>query len=92
MGRLIYLSHTKPDIAYAVSVISQFMHAPSERQMNAVNRILRYFKSAPGKGIMFAKNDRLDIKGYTDSDWAGDNTDRRSPAGYFTFVCDNLVT
>ncbi|BBN68766.1 Ankyrin repeat family protein [Prunus dulcis] len=49
VGRLIYLSHTRPDIAYAVSVVSQFMHSPSEDHMNAVLRILRYFKSASGK-------------------------------------------
>ncbi|CAL8114279.1 unnamed protein product [Prunus armeniaca] len=49
VGRLIYLSHTRPDIAYAVSVVSQFMHSPSEDHMNAVLRILRYLKSAPGK-------------------------------------------
>lgn len=39
--RLIYLSHTRPDVAYAVSVVSQFMHNPSERHMEAVVRILR---------------------------------------------------
>ena len=40
VGRLIYLSHTRPDIAYAVSVVSQFMHSPSEDHMNAVLRSL----------------------------------------------------
>ncbi|XP_068663007.1 uncharacterized mitochondrial protein AtMg00810-like [Aristolochia californica] len=49
VGRLIYLSHTKPNVAYAVSVVSQFMHAPSEEHMEAIYRILRYLKSAPGK-------------------------------------------
>ena len=49
VGRLIYLSHTRPDIAYAVSVVSQFMHTPNEEYMNAVYRILRYLKSALGK-------------------------------------------
>lgn len=53
IGRLIYLSHTRPDIAYVVSVVSRFMHAPSERHMNAVVRIIKYLKNAPGKGIMF---------------------------------------
>ncbi|PNX72348.1 pentatricopeptide repeat-containing protein mitochondrial-like, partial [Trifolium pratense] len=47
VGRLIYLAHTRPDIAYAVSVVSQFMHSPSEEHMNAVYRILRYLKNAP---------------------------------------------
>lgn len=41
---------------------------------------------------MFSKNNHLNISGYTDADWAGDNTDRRSTSGYFTFVGGNLVT
>ena len=55
VGRLIYLSHTRPDISYAVSVVSQFMNALSEEHMEAVYRILRYLKSAPGKGLLFSK-------------------------------------
>jgi hypothetical protein len=68
VGKLIYLSHTCPDIAYAVSVVSQFMHNPSEEHMDAVIRILRYLKSSPGKGLMFSKNDHLRVKGYMDAD------------------------
>ena len=68
VGRLIYLSHTRPDIAYAVSVVSQFMHAPSEEHMEAVYRILRYLKSVPGKGLLFSKNGISNIEGYTYSD------------------------
>ena len=49
VGRLIYLSLTRPNIAYAVSVVSQFMHAPSEDHMAAVMRILSYLKGAPCK-------------------------------------------
>ncbi|WJZ97833.1 hypothetical protein VitviT2T_016408 [Vitis vinifera] len=92
VGKLIYLSHTRPDIAYAVSVVSQFMHRPSEGHMDAVMRILRYLKSSPGKGLMFSKNGHLKVVGYTDVDWAGNITDRKSTAGYFTFVGGNLVT
>lgn len=92
VGRLMYLAHTRPDLAYSLSVISQFMHSPSEEHMNAVIRILRYLKSSPGKGIMFTKGDTLSIEGYTDADWAGSITDRRSTAGYLTFVGGNLVT
>ena len=55
VGRLIYLSHTRPDIAYAVSVVSQFMHCPSEEHMKAVYRILKYLKMNPGKGLLFKK-------------------------------------
>ncbi|CAL8165411.1 unnamed protein product [Prunus armeniaca] len=46
VGRLMYLANTRPDIAYAVSVISQFMHSPSVSYRNAVDRILRYLNSA----------------------------------------------
>ena len=92
VGRLIYLSHTRPDIAYAVSVVSQFMHRPSEAHMDAVQRILRYLKSAPGKGLMFSNHGHQEVEGYTDADWAGSVTDRRSTSGYFTFVGGNLVT
>lgn len=92
VGKLIYLSHTRPDIAYAVSLISQYMHNPSEDHMDAALRILRYLKSAPGKGIMFSKNNHLSIEGYTDADWAASVSDRKSTSGYFTFVGGNLVT
>ncbi|XP_061343024.1 uncharacterized protein LOC133289168 [Gastrolobium bilobum] len=92
VGRLIYLSHTRSDIAYAVSVVSRFMHNPSEDHMAAVYRILRYLKGCPGKGMLYSKNNSPEIKGYTDSDWAGDKTTRQSTSGYFTFVEDNLVT
>ncbi|CAL8993798.1 unnamed protein product [Prunus brigantina] len=92
VGRLIYLAHTRPDIAYVVSVVSQFMHSPNVSHRNAVDRILRYLKLAPGKGLMFSKNRDLEVVGYTDADWAGSITDRRSTSGYFTFVGGNLVT
>ncbi|BBH02936.1 aldose 1-epimerase family protein [Prunus dulcis] len=92
VGRLTYLSHTRPDIGYAVSVVSQFMHSPSEDHMNAVLQILRYLKSTPGKGLMFSKHGHLNIDGYLDADWAGNVTDRKSTSGYFTFVEGNLVT
>ncbi|CAL9022009.1 unnamed protein product, partial [Prunus brigantina] len=92
VGRLIYLSLTRPDIAYVVSVASQFMHSPSEDHMAAVMRIMSYLKSAPGRGLLFKKNGHLDLEGYTDADYAGNITDRRSTSGYFTFVGGNLVT
>ena len=93
VGRLIYLTHTRPDVAYAVSVVSQFMHNPSVDHMDAVVRILRYLKSAPGRGVMFSKHSSiLEVCGFTDADWAGNITDRRSTSGYFTFVGGNLVT
>jgi len=92
VGRLIYLSHTRPDIAYAVSVVSQFMHEPYEEHLEAVHRILRYLKGTPGKGLFFGRNESRKIEAFTDADWAGSASDRRSTSGYCTFVWGNLVT
>ena len=92
VGRLIYLSHTRPDIGFSVSVISQFMNNPTEEHMEAALRVLRYLKSTPGKGLIFKKNSNRGIEVFTDADWAGSIMDRRSTSGYCTFVWGNLVT
>ena len=90
VGKLIYLSHTRPDITYVVSLVSQFMHNPSKDHMNVVIRILRYLKSSPGRGLMFRKHGHLNVEGYSDADWAGSSY-RKSTSRYFTFVGGNLV-
>ncbi|KAJ9542010.1 LOW QUALITY PROTEIN: hypothetical protein OSB04_028516 [Centaurea solstitialis] len=92
VGKLIYLSHTRPDIAYAVGVVSRFMHQPQKSHMEAVLRIVRYLKGTAGHGILFKPNGHLETQLYTDADWAGDKNSSRSTAGYFTLVGGNLVT
>lgn len=68
VGKLIYLSLTRPDIAYSVSVVSQYMHSPTKRHLEAVQQILRYLKGTPGKGLLFRKTDRRDVVGFADAD------------------------
>jgi hypothetical protein len=68
VDRLIYLSHTRPDISFAVSIVSRYMHDLRKCHMDAVYQILRYLKNAPGKGLIFKKNGYLNIEGYCDSD------------------------
>ncbi|KAH9684421.1 reverse transcriptase Ty1/copia-type domain-containing protein [Citrus sinensis] len=92
VGRLIYLSHTRLDIAFAVSLVSQFMHAPKEAHLVAVNRILQYLKSTPGKGLYFEKGEKRNVEAFVDADWAGNIMDRKSTTGYCTKVWGNLVT
>lgn len=92
VGRLIYLSHTRPDIAFAVSMVSQFMHSPNQGHFDAVYRILRYLKGTPGKGILYEDRGHLQVEVFTDADWAGSVVDRRSTSGYCTYVGGNLVT
>ncbi|EXB92388.1 hypothetical protein L484_021372 [Morus notabilis] len=92
VGKLIYLLHTRLDIAFAVSMVSQFMHAPGQVHFDAAYRILRYLKGTLGKGLMFRRQNDLQIEVYTDADWAGSPTDRRSTSGYCTFIRGNLAT
>ncbi|XP_043697021.1 mediator of RNA polymerase II transcription subunit 33A-like [Telopea speciosissima] len=92
LERLIYLSHARPDITFAVSVVSQYMHDPYSSHMEAAYRILKYLKSSPGKGILYSPHSNPQIEAYTDADWAGSPDDRRSTSGYYTFVGGNLTT
>ncbi len=92
VGKFIYLAHTRPDLAYAVSVVSQFMHDPRVRHLQAVDRVLQYLKATPGRGLLFKRGGSLTMEAYTDADYAGSMTDRRSTSGYCTFLCGNLVT
>ncbi|KAK4270798.1 hypothetical protein QN277_019568 [Acacia crassicarpa] len=92
VGKLIYLSHTRPDICFPVSVVSQFSSNPQKEHMTAVYRILRYLKKTPGLGLFFGKGDSRNIELFTDADWGGSKIDRRSTTGYCTYVWGNLVT
>ncbi|KAK3031254.1 hypothetical protein RJ639_035554 [Escallonia herrerae] len=92
VGKLIYLSHTRPDIANAVSVVSQFMQNPKDGHLHAVYQILQYLKGSPGRGILFRKGTNMELEAYIDADYAGSFTYRRSTSGYCTFLGGNLVT
>ncbi|XP_031281718.1 secreted RxLR effector protein 161-like [Pistacia vera] len=92
VGKLIYLSHTRPDIAFAVSVVSQDMHSPKEAHLEAMYKILRYLKGFSSRGLFFKKNASKEVEVFTDADWVGSTEDRRSTIGYCTFVFGNLVT
>lgn len=67
---MIYLSHTRPDIAYSVNEVSQFMHDPHLSHLEVVYHILRYLKSTPRKGLLFYNNDHLMMRVFTDADRA----------------------
>ena len=92
MGKLIYLAHTRPNIAFAVSCMSQFKHSPYKSHLDAVYRILKYLKGTPGRGLMFKKNEGRNIEVYVDVDWESSVNDRHSTLGYCSYVWGNLVT
>uniref|UniRef100_A0AAV1U369 Integrase catalytic domain-containing protein n=1 Tax=Peronospora matthiolae TaxID=2874970 RepID=A0AAV1U369_9STRA len=73
---------TRPDIAYAVSFVSRFMEKPQEEHWVAVKRIFRYLQGTKMHGICYKPSAKIDFRGYSDADWAGDLADRKSTSGY----------
>ena len=92
VGTLQYLTLTRPDLSYSVNYASQFMHAPTVVHLKMVRRILRYVKGAIDIGLHFTSNTTLDLCAFSDADWAGCPTTRRSIIGYCTFLGGNLIS
>ena len=92
VGRLNYLTITRPDIAFPVSVVSQFMSSPRTAHWDAVCHILKYLKWAPGYGIKYQNHGHHNVEGFTDADYDGDPTSRRPTTGYCVFMGGNLVS
>uniref|UniRef100_A0A2N9GXG9 Integrase catalytic domain-containing protein n=1 Tax=Fagus sylvatica TaxID=28930 RepID=A0A2N9GXG9_FAGSY len=92
VGSLIYLTVTRPDLAYAVHLVSQFMSAPRSTHYAAVLRILRYIKGTLFHGLHFSAQSSLELRAYADADWAGDPTDRRSTTGYCFLLGSSLIS
>ena len=92
VGKLLYLTHTRPDISFDVHLLSQFMHAPHEIHRQAAHWVLAYLKGCPGKGLRFSPTTDETVRVYTDADFAGSIVDCRSTTGYCIFLFDSLVT
>jgi hypothetical protein len=82
VGSLIYLTTTRPDISHVVHIVSQFMSAPRSTHFSAILRILRYIKGTLHQGLLLFASSDLVLKGYSNSDWAGEITDCRSTTGF----------
>ncbi|CAH9095242.1 unnamed protein product [Cuscuta europaea] len=86
IGKLIYLTLTRPELSYCVHILAQFMQSPCTEHWEAVLRVLRYVKSNPGQGILLRANSELNLQGYCDSDWAACPLSRRSLTGYIVLL------
>lgn len=82
VGSLMYLTATRPEIMYVVSLISRFMESPKDSHWQAGKRILRYVSGTRNYGIQYAKSNEFKLIGYTDSDCVGSIDDRKSTSGY----------
>jgi hypothetical protein len=92
VGALQYLTLTRPDLSFSVNYVSQFMHAPTMTHLKMVRRILRYVKGTIEMGLHFSSHTTLDLFAFSDADWAGCTTTRRSTTGYCTFLGGNLIS
>ncbi|GJU07669.1 gag/pol polyprotein [Tanacetum coccineum] len=108
VGSLQYVTLSRPDIAFAVNKVCQYMHAPTENHWSAVKRILRYLHGTVEHGMLIRRsfgstlqaftdvlwkgNPDTSLEGFSDSDWAGDSDDRRSTGGFAIYLGSNLIS
>eukprot|EP00253_Pinus_taeda_P013408 PITA_13408 len=83
VGILMYLTATRLDIMFFVSLISRFMERPKEAHWQAAKRILKYVKGTKRFGILYTVSECSDLVGYIDSDWDGSVDDWKRTSGYF---------
>lgn len=82
IGCLMYLTATRPDILFPVSLLSRFMHCPSELHLKAAKRVVRYIKGTINYGVKYCKVQDFKLFGFSDSDWAGSLDDMKSTSRY----------
>lgn len=81
IGKLMYITHSRPDITYSVHLLSRFMNKPTKLHFSAGKRILRYLAGTLNYGIWYKRTDSLNLEGFSDSDWGGCLEDRKSTTG-----------
>ncbi|GLU00648.1 hypothetical protein SLE2022_179970 [Rubroshorea leprosula] len=92
LGALQYLTFTRPDIAFAIHQVCQYMHAPTQNHFQAVKRILRYLKGTAHYGLQLFKEFSPSLHIYTNADWAGCLESWRSTSGYCLFFGKSLIS
>lgn len=86
IGKLNFLTHSRPDLSYTVQTLSQFMQSPRTSHLQALEHTLRYLKGTSGQGILLQADGPLLLKAFSDSDWASCPFSRRSVTGYMILL------
>ena len=81
IGCLLYLTASRPNIAFSVGVCSRFQSNPKVLHLNAVKKIIKYVGRTYDYGLFYSKKSNLSLAGFSDSDWAGNADDRKSTTG-----------
>ena len=92
VGALQYITVLRPELAYSVNKVCQFMHNPLESHWVAIKRILRYLAGTLHHGLFLRASSHLNVIGYCDADWGSDPDDRRSTNGYCVFLGSHIVS
>ena len=92
IGRLLYLTLTRPDISYAVQHLSQFLQHPTDLHYQVALHVLRYLKGTPNKGLFYPRLNSLQLYAYSDADWGSCKMSSRSLTGYCVFIGNSLIS
>ncbi|XP_072054984.1 secreted RxLR effector protein 161-like [Arachis hypogaea] len=92
IGRLLYLTNTRPDISYAVGHLSQFLDCATTSHLQATFCVLRYLKGRPATGLFFSSTSNLHLTGFADADWATCADTHYSVSGYFFMLGNSLIS
>ncbi|GJR27891.1 ribonuclease H-like domain-containing protein [Tanacetum coccineum] len=91
IGKLIYLTHTRPNISYSVHYLSQFMHKPLRSHLKIALKVLRYLKAILEKEFI-VKQTKASLEAFLDADWAKCLATRKSVAGFCVKPNGSLVS
>ncbi|GKA92472.1 retrovirus-related pol polyprotein from transposon TNT 1-94, partial [Tanacetum coccineum] len=92
IGGLMYLTASRPDIAFATFVCARYQARPTEKHLKEVKRIFRYLKQTINMGLWYSKDSGFELIAYSDADHAGCNDDCESTSGGIQFLGDKLVS